>query len=76
MATLNLPDGAVIASPEDTEKMQKRMEVICTGLIGFFKTNNIAKDEAAIAMTMVLNGLKDEGIEVIHQKVNLSQENN
>jgi len=73
---LNLPDGLELPTPEEIKKMQDRMEVVVNGLVQFFKTNNIPKEEAAIAMTMLLTELEKDGFKVIKHEIKVPDVNN
>lgn len=62
---LDIPEDLKPQSQEELEKMQEEVAFAVGAILHTMRENKIPKPIGAIAMTMVLEGLKQEGIHVM-----------
>ena len=62
---LDIPDGMKPENEEELKKMHEEVSFAVGAILHTMRENKIAKPIGAIAMTMLLEGLKNEGIHVL-----------
>jgi len=62
---IDIPAALKPADQEKLKDLQKRVEKLTLELVDFFRKNQVAKEDAAIAMTMLLDHMEAEGVAVI-----------